>query len=353
MLNNNKILPLTQFAVTRELLYGIVFFIFHLSIEVVSYMLLYLRFGTYVSAYIILLYDFFAFVPQALFGEIHNKNKKLNLGYIGVILFAISVPFIYAENQLVYLLAVLLVSFANAIMHECGAIAVATVSKKNIFPSALFVSGGTIGIAIGRYFAEAKVSINYLLIFIVLMLWILTLTDKTWCNENVKYIDVNVVNTNYSSKVVFLVAFFVLIVRSFMGFVIPMAWKESFTHVILLSLFLGIGKAWGGYLCDTIGYRKVAFISTIVCVPFIIFGNHFMILSLVGIMLFSMTMSITYAMLLSIIKNNPGVAFGITTIGLFVGAVPLFFTSFSAVLNTIIIVVMSIVSFLLLDITLK
>ena len=338
---------------SKELLYGILFFAFHLCIEVVSYMLLYLRFGTYVSAYIILIYDFFAFVPQAIFGEIHNKNKNLNLGYLAIIFFSLSIPMIYSDNQIIYVLAILLISFANAIMHECGAIAVATVSKEKIFPSALFVSGGTIGIVIGRYFATLRVPIDYLFIFIVLMLFILTLTDKTWCNENAKYIDVNVVNNNYSSQIVFIVAFFVLVVRSFMGFVLPMAWKENFTHIILLSLFLGIGKAWGGYLCDTIGYRKVAFISTIVCVPFIIFGNHFMILSLVGIMLFSMTMSITYAMLLSIIKNNPGVAFGITTIGLFVGAVPLFFTSFSAVLNTIIIVVMSIVSFLLLDITLK
>ena len=314
---------------------------------------MYLRFGTYVSAYIILIYDFFAFVPQALFGEIHNKNKNLNLGYLAIIFFALSIPMIYSSNQLIYILAILLVSFANAIMHECGAIAVATVSKDKIFPSALFVSGGTIGIVIGRYFAEARVTIDYLFIFIVLMLFILTLTDKTWCKENVKYINVNVVNNKYSSQVIFLVAFFVLIVRSFMGFVLPLAWKQSFFHVVLLSLFLGIGKAWGGYLCDTIGYRKVAFISTLVCVPFIIFGNRFMILSLVGIMLFSMTMSITYAMLLSIIKNNPGVAFGITTIGLFVGAVPLFFTSFSGVANIVIIVVMSVVSFVLLYKVLK
>lgn len=336
-----------------ELLYGIIFLILHLSIEVISYMLLYLRFGTYVSAYIILIYDFFAFVPQALFGEWHNKNKKINIGFIGIILFFIAILLINTSNQIVYLLAILLISFANAILHECGAIAVASVSKKNVFPSALFVSGGTIGIVIGRYFATAKVSVNYLFIFIIIMLIILTLTDKTWCNKNVKYIDLNIVNNNYKKQTIFVVALFVLIVRSFMGFVLPMAWKENFIHVVLLSLFLGIGKALGGYLCDTIGYKRVAFISTIICVPFIIFGNSLMILSLVGIMLFSMTMSVTYAMLLSIIKNNPGVAFGITTIGLFLGAVPLFFVSFSVVVNIVIIVVMSVISFVLLNNTLS
>ena len=149
-----------------EPLYGIVFFVFLLCIEVVSYMLLYLRFGTYVSVYIVLIYDFFAFVPQALIGEIHNKHKAWNVGFIGIIFFTISVLLIKTNNDVIYILAVLLISFANAIMHECGAIAVASVSKKNIFPSALFVSGGTIGIVIGRYLASANASVNYLFIFI-------------------------------------------------------------------------------------------------------------------------------------------------------------------------------------------
>ena len=334
-------------------IYGIVFFIFHLSIEVISYMLLYLRFGTSVSAYIILIYDFFAFVPQAIFGDIHNKNKKINLGFIAVIFFTISVLLIKTDNNVIYLLAILLISFANAILHECGAIAVATVSKKNIFPSALFVSGGTIGIVIGRYFASNNISINYLFVFIIIILSILTFTDKVWCRDDVSYIDVNIVNVDKSKKIIFVSAFFVLAVRSFMGFVLPLAWKENFFHVVLLSLFLGIGKAWGGYLCDTIGYRKVAFISTVICVPFIILGNRFMLLSLIGIMLFSMTMSITYAMLLSIIKNNPGVAFGVTTIGLFVGVVPLLFTRFNGNINVIIIVVLSLISYLILKLVLK
>lgn len=341
-----------QSFVTRETLYGLVFFLFHLSIEIVSYMLLYLRFGTYVSLLITLIYDFFAFVPQALIGDIHNKHKTWNLGFIGIIFFTIAILFIKADNDCIYLFAILLISFANAILHECGAIAVASVSKKNIFPSALFVSGGTMGIVIGRYFAEANVSINYLFIFIIIMLIILTVTDKTWCRNDVTYIDVNIVNVDKSKAIIFLSAFFVLIVRSFMGFVLPLAWKVSFFHTVLLSLFLGIGKAWGGYLCDTIGYKKVSFISTILCVPFIIYGNQFMFLSLIGIMLFSMTMSITYAMLLSIIKNNPGVAFGITTIGLFVGALPLLFLRLSGIANIIVIVVMSIISFILLKNTL-
>ena len=41
-----------------------------------------------------------------------------------------------------------------------------------------------------------------------------------------------------------------------------------------------------------------------------------MIVSLIGVAMFSMTMSITLAILVSVLKKKPGLAFGLTTIGL-------------------------------------
>lgn len=336
-----------------EILYGILFFIMHIAIEVVSYMLLYLKFSTYVAVFIIFIYDFFAFVPQLIIGEWHNKHKETNVGYIGLIFFIIAIVLIKTNNYVIYILAILFLSFGNAILHECGAIAVASVSERNIFPSALFVSGGTIGIVIGTYLASVNVSVNVLFIFVAIILAILFFTEKTWCKEDVRYIDVNAANLDCGPKVVLFVAFVVVMLRSYMGFVVPISWKETFFHTIVLSLGLGIGKALGGYLCDVIGYRKVGFISTIACVPFIALGNKYMFLSLVGLLLFSMTMSVTYAMALSVIKRNPGVAFGVTTIGLFAGALPLFFFRFSTTANLIIIVALSLLCYILLKITLK
>ena len=78
-----------------------------------------------------------------------------------------------------------------------------------------------------------------------------------------------------------------------------------------------------------------------------------MFASLFGMLLFSMTMSITYAMALSIIKNNPGVAFGVTTIGLFLGVLPLFVIRFDAFSSMVVVVILSLVSYLLLNKSLK
>ena len=78
-----------------------------------------------------------------------------------------------------------------------------------------------------------------------------------------------------------------------------------------------------------------------------------MVVSLIGLMLFSMTMSITLGILVSKLKKTPGLAFGLTTIGLFLGSVPAFFIKFNTVTNIVLIIVMSILCALALGYVLK
>jgi hypothetical protein len=92
---------------------------------------------------------------------------------------------------------------------------------------------------------------------------------------------------------------------------------------------MGFGKALGGILSDAYGIRKVATLSTLFSLPFLLVGDNLMIVSIIGIMLFSMTMAITLAILVSKLKNTPGLAFGFTTIGLFLGFVQIFFWKLS------------------------
>lgn len=336
-----------------ELAYGVLFFIFHLCIEVVSYALFYLRFQSHMVIFFVILYDFFAFCPQLLVGDFYNRNKKTNIGLIGAAFFVAAILLAKFDNFNIYLLSVLILAIGNAFLHVCGAVATASVSQNKIFPSALFVAGGAFGIIIGRYLANINVKTYILFIPVLIIVLISIFTAKRWCKSKVEYINVDIVNKKYSYAAILLIALIVVMVRSYMGFVIPINWKSEFYHSILLFTFLGIGKALGGLLCDKLGYRLVATISTLLCVPFIIIGKDFMLASLFGMLLFSMTMSVTYAMTLSIIKNNPGVAFGVTTIGLFLGAVPVFFIKFDAFTSMVLVVLLSLVSYILLNISLK
>ena len=159
----------------------------------------------------------------------------------------------------------------------------------------------------------------------------------------------NYVKKSIKPGVIILIAVFVVIIRGYMGYGIPTSWNKTVIQNVLLFVFMGIGKAMGGILSDAFGIRKVAIFSTLLAIPFLCFGDTIMIVSLFGVMAFSMTMSITLGILVSILKKTPGLAFGLTTIGLFLGTAPIFFVKTPSVLyNSIMIAVLSIVcSFLL------
>lgn len=75
-----------------------------------------------------------------------------------------------------------------------------------------------------------------------------------------------------------------------------------------------------------------------------------MIISLIGVMFFSMTMAVTLGILVSVLQKTPGLAFGFTTIGLFLGTAPIFFFKIlDSRINIIMIVGLSLIcTFLLL-----
>ena len=162
-------------------------------------------------------------------------------------------------------------------------------------------------------------------------------------NKKANCKEFNYINKNINPTLIILLAVFVVIVRGYVGYGIPTSWNKTIPQLILFYVIMGIGKALGGILSDAIGIRKVAVISTIVSIPFLCFGDNIMIVSIIGIMMFSMTMAITLAVLVSVLKKAPGLAFGLTTIGLFLGTAPIFFikiTSFA--LNIGLIITMSI-----------
>ena len=146
-----------------------------------------------------------------------------------------------------------------------------------------------------------------------------------------------------------IVAVFVIVtIRSYLGYSIPMAWKTTLWQSVLLFVFMGIGKALGGVLSDKIGIRKTAIISIIGALPFLLLGNKIMVVSLIGIMFFSMTMAVTIGMVISVMKIAPGAGFGVTTVALFAGTtIASFVRSGSLVVNISIIVITSAICFLM------
>ena len=78
-------------------------------------------------------------------------------------------------------------------------------------------------------------------------------------------------NDKYPVVLIILLGVFVVVIRGYIGYGIPSSWNKSMFDTFLLYSFMGVGKAMGGILIDSIGIRKTIFISSIVSLPFLCF----------------------------------------------------------------------------------
>lgn len=318
------------------------YFLVHFSVEYVCFSLIfrYLRMPGFTAFYATLLFDMIAFLPQGLIGAWNRRCRRLNIGLIGVALMAAATLLFILEVALYP--AVILLALGNAFLHEAGAIATTAVSGGKLAPGAIFVSGGSFGLILGQTWGGTALPLWPLWLALAFIAVLVTVTNPVWLREDAEYPKFDLVRREAGFEAVLIISFIVVAVRSFVGYAIPISWKKELWQAFLLFFIMGAGKAAGGILADRFGARPVGVGSTLLCIPFLLFGKDTMVVSVFGVFLFSMTMSITFGMLLSIIEDNPGLAFGVTTAGLAVGILPVFiFGSFSFVVNCILVVSLS------------
>ncbi len=335
-------------------------FFIHFCIEIICFSILTHTFmvGGAIQFFIYMFFDMVAFYPQFLVGFVHERFPKLNIPVIAVAIMGIGLFILeYDSPTLISMIAMMLVALANAFLHDCCAIQTTLIGKGRLFPTALFVAGGSFGVVLGQTLGSASFwAKRHLFIVLVVMLVLLLITNSSWLIEKYEYPRFNLVRTDFKHTftIIVVAAYFVTLVRSFIGYAIPISWKKELWQSFLLFFIMGLGKALGGYLADKFGARKVGVYSTLLCIPFLIWGQNLMVISIIGIFFFSMTMSITFGMFLSVIPDNPGLAFGLTTLALGNGIMFPFVTGpVDPIINSILIVILSIASSWILSRTLK
>ena len=164
----------------------------------------------------------------------------------------------------------------------------------------------------------------------------------------------NYVNKKRNPKLIIILMVIVVMIRGYIGYGIPTSWNKSILENIIFYVTMGCGKALGGILSDQFGIKKVAVYSILLSIPFLCFGDNIMIISIIGVMLFSMTMAITLGSLVSLLPRKPGLAFGLTTIGLFLGTLPTFFIKIIDIrINIFLIVIISLMCALIMNYSLR
>lgn len=331
---------------------GYLYFYVHFIVEIVCFFYLSRVLNNSAIVWLVpFIYDGLAFVPQSMIGYLSDRYPKINIGLIGVLLLVIAY-LIYGLTNLPIFVSLIILCLGNAFLHVAGAEDTLRSSEGKLSPAAIFVAGGSFGVVSGKLLARTTINPLFLILAILTIIPF-TLLSKTYVKKDDNTNKFNYVKEELNSNIVILIAVLVVIIRGYMGYGIPTSWNKTTLQLVIFFCTMGLGKALGGILSDLFGIRKIAIISCLLAIPFLCFGDNNMFISLIGVMFFSMTMAITLGIIVSKLKKKPGLAFGLTTIGLFLGTAPIFFIKLYMIGNIIVIVVASILCAVLLGYVLK
>lgn len=283
-----------------------------------------------------LIYNIIAFGLQPIIGKICDDNPRIPIGIIGCFivligLFLTSIPWT----------SLIMCAFGNACFHIGGGIDSLVFAKDKMARSGIFVSSGALGVFFGTLIGNSDKTLTY--IPIALIVASITLLALFAVRHDDSYVcDIDEAS-EFSYAIVLPLIFASIMIRSYVGGIIPMEWKTA-SLAFLPAFSSCFGKAIGGILGDKFGAKNVGFIALILSIPFLCFGKNIVLISVIGIVLFNITMPITLAVIASKLPYNPGLAFGLTTLALLCGNIPTFFIAVSENIVILLLMILIILS---------
>ena len=307
---------------------SILWFFIHFALEVICFQFYVLYFGkAEIAALLAIIYDTFAFFPQFYIGAAAEKYPDFPVGMAGAVMVLAGGLGAFVNVWVIRTAGFLLLSLGNAFVHVGGAKATLFTCKDKISPASVFVSGGAFGVITGKLLGAAGKP--FLIGFLIMAAAgvLVYFADKEFNAAEISLPRLDMADTRRDSTVVILFAFFVVSVRGLLGYGLPTAWNITPVRNFCLFCMMGVGKALGGILSDSLGAKKTALVSTGLSLPLLLLGDNIMWVSLAGIAMFSMTMAATLGILVSAVPKHPLMAYGLTTTGLLAGTLPVFFPS--------------------------
>lgn len=303
-------------------IYSLIHFIVDLACAILVTNFVTQRLGTSVELFwAIFIYNFFAFAIQLPIGIIADKlNKNALLSSVGCIIVASA--FCFANYGII---ACIIAGLGNAMFHVGGGIDVLNISDRKATLSGIFVATGAMGIFLGSKsasvdFVNYYLPITILLISSAILFWLYSKIKNKVKNE--KYI---IPKINQAELISIICLITTVIIRGYVGLILSFEWKSNFILVLLSIFAVVFGKMLGGIIGDKIGFMKISMISLIVSAILFIFAFNNSVLGILAILFFNMTMPITLTALSNMLNNNKGMAFGLLTFALFLGALPVLF----------------------------
>lgn len=263
------------------------------------------------GALLFLVYNFSAFALQLPMGAIvDSKGYSPLFAALGCLLVGCGV-------QLTGLAAAIVAGLGNAAFHVGAGVDILHRSEGRAALLGIFVSPGAIGVFLGSLLTYdiAAYSVGLSAAMAAFAILILRLCGKGEKRAPAPF-DL--------SKSGFFIAtglLTVVLLRSFGGMAMGFHWKSggwayAFTACVVL------GKTLGGILGDRFGFKRTAAASLIAAAALFMFADDNPAVGILAALLFNMTMPITLHRAAQLFGEYKGTAFGLLTLGLFIGFLP-------------------------------
>jgi hypothetical protein len=263
------------------------------------------------AAILILSYDALAFLPQPLFGALFEKSKHLSyLGSLGCLLVIIGALIPEAITAIIFF------GIGNAIFHVCEGKLILDKSEKSA-PLGLFISFGSIGLALALCFSSLYLFLSLLLVFIILAI----LNCFVPYEKAIPF--VYSAKEGHSSTLVLALVLIVagVFLRGFFGQYTAYAWGKSdlsSLNALWVGLAIFFGKAIGGFLLDYFGSIPLIVLSAVLSLLGYFFPSS-LAFSLVGIVGVNLLMALTMEFMRRAMPSFTAFGFGLLAAFLLLG----------------------------------
>lgn len=293
----------------------------HFFVDLCCALLVYRVVGRAASpAEIYLIYNYCAFALQMPVGLIADHlNRNAVVASLGCLLVGLS--FVFCAHPLP---AIIIAGIGNALFHVGGGVDVLNDSGKKAAALGIYVSPGALGLFFGGNLGKGEgfPPAGGALIMLLCAALIAVMAHKTHVWKRAQNLPLSFAGTaSFDVLLPALCLFLVVVLRSYAGMTMRFDWKSTGNWGLIATLAVMLGKCAGGFVMDRLGARLTSLLSlAAAAVLFTFSGNPFA--GTAAIFLFNMTMPITLWALAQRMSGCKGFSFGLLTLALFLGFVP-------------------------------
>lgn len=280
----------------------------------------------------LVLYNFFAFAMQMPFGLLADKlNRNALCAAGGCLLVAAS--WLLAAHGVA---ACVTAGIGNAFFHLGGGIDILNQSHEKCWRLGLFISPGAFGIYFGTMLGKnsslTALPVCAVLVLSALLIFLFARHSASLRSQNAP---LSFSESRAPSVWIAAICFFIVVfLRAFAGNGMGFAWKADSSLALLCLCAVVFGKAAGGFLADRFGAVRSSVLTLAMAAVLFLFAD-IPAAGILAVFLFNMTMPVTLWAMARIFPGAKGFSFGLLTLALFLGLVPLMTdTSFSRLSNT-------------------